>query len=418
MSMNLQAFIQRMSDDKKLEQEFSAAKLKELILMPPQTQFELGFSSEHIAATLANVAAGRNGKRWVEKLPHLKGKYRLTTDSADLPQLTSPKPKPMAAKSQLENLEPESWSVNAERVRGFIEWITAKEQKLSFDFKYDVNTKKRRNTLYAKNIAAAAQAYSWPSTSIPEELVGHIAGFPYRATNLLDTVNLLTVLRNELKQSLADSDSLRHWKACWAILHWGGVTAPSNLEFYALRFIAGNLITYNRAAHNPKGWFDPATTTEAVLLNNVKGMSAGITKIHSLIANELLIYDSRVACALAWLVDRYCDDLELTDIPEELRFCLPEPKKDKDGKLIRNPEMVRQRLGSRLSTKYKKPKDKDILDWTRDMLRTSLILSEVLKKLGKTTNVEGDTVVDPDEFLKYQLGLFMIGYHLGEHRIE
>lgn len=418
MSINLQTFIQRMLDEQKIEQEFSAARLKELILMPPQTQLELGFGLDHIASTLANIAAGRSGKRWVEKVPQLKGKYRLAIGSVHPPQIKSSKPKPLKAASQSKNSESESWSVNSERVSGFIEWVTTKEQKLSFNFNYDKKSKKRRNMLCAKNIAAAAESYSWPSTTIPKELVGDIAGFPNGATNLSETLNLLTLLREELKQSLAGSDPLRHWKACWAILHWGGVTAPSNLEFYALRFLAGNLLTYHHAAHDTNGWFNPSTTTEERLLNNVKGMSAGITKIHSLIADELLIYDSRVACAFAWLVERYCDDLELIEIPEELRFCLPEPKKDKNGILIRNPEMVREKFGSRISTKYKKPKDKEIRDWTRDMLRTSLILSEILKKLGKTKKIEDDTVVDPDEFLKYQLGLFMIGYHLGEHRMK
>ena len=98
-------------------------------------------------------------------------------------------------------------------------------------------------------------------------------------------------------------------------------TKGGNSLFYGLRYFHGledaqeGLIAYHRAAHNQNGWFDPTRTTEENLLDNVEGMSAGITKIHSLIADELVIYDSRVACAVAWLVERYCDQENLSVIP-------------------------------------------------------------------------------------------------------
>ena len=171
-----------------------------------------------------------------------------------------------------------------------------------------------------------------PPTLIPEELVAHIREFPQGARDFADTVRLLDMLRQDLRESLNEGDSLRHLKACWATLYWGGVAHPSNLYFYAGRYFCdcnsapGGLIAYHRAAHIPGGWFDPAHTDERTLRDNVKGMSAGITKIHSLLADELVIYDSRVACAVAWLVERYCDYRKLSVVPNELLFSLPKER--------------------------------------------------------------------------------------------
>lgn len=417
MPISLQSFVKKMNDEKKLDEKFSVAKLKELVNKHAQTGLELGFSLEHMASNLANVAAGRSGKPWVVKVAGAKGQYRLivnlsgeVTSAGMLTRLITDE--------QSKQSKQNAWSVNAGEVPKFIEWVKTKERNRSFNFKYDVKSDNRKNSLCANSIAAAAQAYSWPSARIPTELIGHITEFPNGATNLAETIELLTILRNELNQSLAENDALRHWKACWAILHWGGVTASSNLEFYALKFLAGNLISYHREAHDTEGWFDPATTTETKLLNSVRGMSAGITKIHSLIADELLIYDSRVACALTWLVERYCDQNQLCSVPPELDFCLPPERPSNIA--VRNPKEVREALGSRLTSNISRPQQGIIgtQRWARDMLRASLILSEIIKNLGKTKKIGENDIVDPNEFLRYQLGLFMIGYHLVGHQVK
>jgi hypothetical protein len=80
------------------------------------------------------------------------------------------------------------------------------------------------------------------------------------------------------------------------------------------------------------------------LQDNVQRMTAGVTKIHSLIDDGLLIYDSRVACALAWLVERYCDSVKdrasgIASIPGKLIFCLPA---ERAGKAVRDPDKVRK----------------------------------------------------------------------------
>lgn len=308
-----------------------------------------------------------------------------------------------------------SWSVQNPTVKSFIDWVFNKEDQNLFDFSYDING----NTLKANSIYDAAQQYNWPTRQIPPELVAHIINFPESACDFAETVKLLGLLKDELLDSLLKNDSLRHLKACWATLYWGGVaTKGGNSLFYGLRYISAcnnskhGLIAYHNAAHQPGGWFDPAGTNKARLLANVEGMSAGITKIHSLLADELVIYDSRVACAVAWLVERYCDQAGLGAVPNELLFYLP--KYDAGSQIQRNPAAVRPpppncRLNT-TNTTYPNPGNSVLRKelWTWDMLRVSLILSELLSCLGKR---------NPQNFLEYQLGLFMIGYHLGNHNV-
>ena len=305
------------------------------------------------------------------------------------------------------------WSVHSDPVRAFITWVVSKETQGLFRFSYNMNG----NELQANSISEAAQRYSWPTrptSPIPEQLVAHLDSFPQGANNLHDNVRLLGLLRRELRQSLEVGDSLRHLKACWATLYWGGVANGGNLSFYGLRYISdcsgapGGLIAYHNAAHNAGGWFDPLQTNEMRLLQNVADMTAGITKIHSLLADELVIYDSRVACALAWLVERYCDGNGLNTVPVELHFSLPQERPG--AGVVRNPALVRPNA-SPLQTIYQNPgatRATRTTVWPRDKLRASLILSEVLSRLDRR---------NPQSYLEYQLGLFMIGYHLGDHRV-
>ena len=299
----------------------------------------------------------------------------------------------------------DEWSVSKPTVQSFIDWVVDKEISNAFRFFYHIG----HQQLNADSIHEAARKYLWQARAIPDELVGHIEGFPQGPANLSSTVALLSLIKKELWDSLQQRDAQRHLKACWATLHWGGVAKGSNPLFYGFRFLRDcsgspdGLLDYHFEAHKPGGWFDPSKTDESRLLQNIRGMSAGITKIHSLLADELVIYDSRVACALAWLVERYCEASGLARVPDELLLCLPAEQPSEQFE--RNPVGVRKKQFLVHPTKYKKAGSYKRL-WSRDMLRASLILSAVLDQLGKR---------DPQTFLEYQLGLFMIGYHLGSH---
>ena len=360
---------------------------------------------------------GRRGRVLLFALPEHRAVSQQAKPATPAPSVAENKRPKNPGKSDRQEQPNNEWSVESEHVSGFIDWLVDNEKSKGFQFSYNL----KKNKLDAKSIHGAAQQYRWPSDPIPTQLVAHLIDFPLKgASNLHDTVGLLGFLRKELRDSLCKNDPLRHLKACWATLYWGGVANEGNLSFYGLRYISecdgapGGLIAYHKAAHElddekAPGWFDPRGTNEAKLSEHVEDMSAGITKIHSLLADELVIYDSRVACAVAWLVERYCDKKEWSKVPDELLFSLPAPRKS--DMTERNPAKVRPKK-SKLTTTYQNPgssEERKKTVWPRDKLRVSLILSEVLTRLG--------TEERRDSFLKYQLGLFMIGYHLGDHRV-
>ena len=430
MTYTFREFIEREVNAGSLQTEFSAQDLKARVAAHKGA---LGFQLATINSRLATSGD------WLRKGSG-RSLYRLAENSlsqdqqdnqkiADESAGTSERLCSDSSVSSNRSQDDSAWSTSKGHVKSFIDWIVKKEVCRQFCFQYDLEGKKggERNKLEADSIYSAARMYSWKTNSIPQELIKTWLPMKKPSSNLEGTCELLLLMRRELRDSLEDGDALRHLKVCWAVLYWGGVASPNNLSFYALRYFSGcsdqesknSLINYHKTAHNVGGWFGPGATDEVKVQKEVAAMSAGITKIHSLLADELVIYDSRVACALAWLVERYCEDPSggrgLKQIPNELKFCIPQEKQGKK-KVERQPEAVRSANGSAIETEYRPiaPK-RDYRLWTRDMLRASLILAKVLEQIKNADVIPGNEI--QRDFLEYQLGLFMIGYHLTDHRV-
>jgi hypothetical protein len=64
--------------------------------------------------------------------------------------------------------------------------------------------------------------------------------------------------------------------------------------------------------------------------------NAGMTKIHSLLLPNFVIYDSRVAAALAWLVRRWAKRSK--NVPAHLRFACMRANTSKEKVKVRSPD--------------------------------------------------------------------------------
>jgi hypothetical protein len=74
-------------------------------------------------------------------------------------------------------------------------------------------------------------------------------------------------------------------------------------------------------------------------LKPIRRFNAGMTKVYSLLVPDFIIYDSRVAASLAWLVATWCISTGKVCVPDELAFpCMP-PKEGDNPKIrkSRNP---------------------------------------------------------------------------------
>jgi hypothetical protein len=193
---------------------------------------------------------------------------------------------------------------------------------------------------------------------------------------------------------------------CIEVLNWGRVV-KTNDSFYQARHAANSLIQYHQDAHGSTGWYHPIYADDTLAPAQCLRISAGTTKVHSLLEDELVIYDSRVAAAMGWLVERFCDDANLTAVPIWLQFCLPAPRPGTH----RNPGATRPaRFHGRAS--YSIVNATNPGNWVRDSLRASWILSGFLDQRAC------DPTMRALEFLRLQLGLFMIGYDLRNHCVN
>lgn len=146
-------------------------------------------------------------------------------------------------------------------------------------------------------------------------------------------------LQNALKKTPADTrdstvnqtrdaaiSELRDWAI--AVVKWGGVS-NGNKEW----------LQYNR--YRLKAEFVNVREQLSNGTDSIRSMrfNSGMSKIYSLLSEDLIIYDSRVAAALAWLVAVWCRNTNRHSAPADLAFrCMPAKEAQTSRRRkIRNP---------------------------------------------------------------------------------
>jgi hypothetical protein len=269
-------------------------------------------------------------------------------------------------------------------VDAFVTWLHTNEAGFLFTYSGP------RHAMHACGLDGAATAYHWNGQSLAGA-TAHLIG-----------------LRRSLRQTLSAGNSTAHLDECVEVLRWGDVVRTNDI-FYQTLHNARDLINYHRAAHGPKGWYHAAIADDATAPCTVQRISAGTTKVHSLLEDELLIYDSRVAAAMGWLVERFCDQQLSRVVPQCLHFCLPTPRPGTN----RIPEATRTPLfQDRVPTRYAQVTAANPGNWVRDSLRASWITSALLERRVVAPAAR------PLAYLRLQLGLFMVGYDISNHQVD
>ncbi|WP_312918375.1 hypothetical protein [Stutzerimonas kunmingensis] len=219
-----------------------------------------------------------------------------------------------------------------EQTKSFVGWfarIINGEQPLMFEHERGTDA----------NLRAALSRYAWPNKRIdiatPKGMLTINAWSDFEANEavlneLADGINAC------LKHPILDNEELAGWVR--AIMVWGGVFTRS---------------AKNKTKGNA-GWLDEQKPDLATYMRNaleaLKGdddishlnmknlrSNAGTTKVHSLTLPDFVIYDSRVAAALAWLVRRWA--IEGNEVvPEHLRFACMKAKTSKIALKRRSPD--------------------------------------------------------------------------------
>jgi hypothetical protein len=119
--------------------------------------------------------------------------------------------------------------------------------------------------------------------------------------------------------------------------------------------------------------------------------NSGFSKIYSLYIDDFIIYDSRVAAALCYLIKLFCDE-KGKSIPNDLMFEIPESKpskSDPDRRIVCGFNFITD--------------EKNYLLWN---IKASNLLKEVLK----TTKSKFNKIPQKERLRALEAALFMIGY--------
>ncbi|MGE6660935.1 hypothetical protein ACQKEK_09365 [Pseudomonas sp. NPDC077408] len=240
---------------------------------------------------------------------------------------------------------------------------------------------------HVNGIEAVHRLYRWKSSWYDEQTSQRIV-----SANLASTERSLQLLSDRLLAALASGCEHTTYRACLAVLEWGGVRGA--IPFLNGLRHQGQLVEYlNRC----KRLFDLDGTQSLSDLNknSILRFDAGLTKIHALIdGTGSPIYDSRVGAAIAMLYSLY---RESATVDAVMSF----PTGAARGTQIRDPG----RLGYKSAPQFFTP-SVPAERWAKSQLELGWILQDTVRR---SSLFSGSSV---DRCRAFEAALFMIGYDL------
>jgi len=168
-----------------------------------------------------------------------------------------------------------------------------------------------------RTLSEARQAYRWPPKRVLVPVPTGPISLP-RGSGLHQNEAILQSLSAGLRMALNTQPPNEVELAQWikAIFVWGGVyTKKGNGAWLNANY--GKLGPY--LVRTLKGLASAQWKADIDKLTDLRS-NAGTTKVHSLALDDFIIYDSRVAAALAWLVVKWACATRRDSIPLQLRF--------------------------------------------------------------------------------------------------
>lgn len=274
-------------------------------------------------------------------------------------------------------------------VAGFIDWLAA-ELESDVLFRHQYVDRRRSEIWQCDSLFNAFEAYRWNHPG--NDRLGYPAG-DTPASNAV----ALDALRRDLLASLdADEPSLR---GSLDVMGWGGVLARNGDWLKNNQKGLAATLSSVKAALEGDDPLAPLLRAKSLRFNS------GMTKIYSLICDDFLIYDSRVAAALGWLVVKYCQAKGLERVPAELGFPWAAAK---EGQAAENPKWRNPGLGA-LQFKRLRAGHHHAL-WN---LRASWLLSAVLAHPAAAASRFNQVQAPVTSLRALEAACFMIGYDLG-----
>ncbi len=273
-------------------------------------------------------------------------------------------------------------------VISFVSWFNENHQSLIINFRI-LRTRFVPEGIYKSvtGFSSVLKHYRWLATGM------HTGDWQ-------ETKDKLSTLRISLRKFTKINDSECAFQTCEEILKWGG---DRNSYVGAYPFLYGKkenkeLTTYlEKSSETLK--LEQSNLEE---LSGIEKMNAMLTKVHAIYSDDgLPIYDSRVAAAIATLIEmwRRASSKEKEALPPELTF----PSTTRTRRVINAyPDAIHPHTIS-----YNQS-DSAIL-WTRAKVRLGWIIKLILKDNPDLFSQESPN----DRMHAFEACLFMIGYNVG-----
>jgi len=271
-------------------------------------------------------------------------------------------------------------------VNGFIEWL-AYHLGSNTEVEHEYSNRQTAKRWQFSSLHDAYKQYEWQHSGVPHLNVS--AG-----SSAESNAEALDALAVDLAAANCDDTMLRGTQATMA---WGGVSAGNN------QWLADNRVGLASMVEQVAQVLRQGNLDSPQFLGDLR-FNAGMTKVYSLMCENFIIYDSRVAAALGWLVMKYCSERKLTALPDGLRFPWAPAKEAQNATAPKN-------RNAGIEHGFKFPRLRRGLHHALWNMRASWVLSEALahpSAQGSRFHEAGGKPIR-----KLEMGLFMIGYDLG-----
>lgn len=284
-------------------------------------------------------------------------------------------------------------------VKSFIDWLCellADEAQENFTHHYLKESKGRstkQKEWSCSSLLNAFEKYEWPFSYYDCYKEECVKGKSYQ-----DSETALNSLQELLLRAVDSQDNDLCSRACEMILKWGGVLGSDKKGNKKKINELGNcLAAYLQSICD---YFNGGGELSDVYQVSVRGntmpilMTAGFTKIYSLLCKDFVIYDGRVGAALGLLVRLFLERNNYEILPESLAFYYGNAK---NPNVNRNPSSGQYRFKA-LSTSY------------AVHIRCNLKANWVIKNIGWANG--GGFSRQSNPLRAFEAALFMVGYRI------
>ena len=275
----------------------------------------------------------------------------------------------------------------------FIHWL-ATELDTESRFKHQYVNRKTNQKWSCSSLYDAFEQYCWNHPGSAR------LGFNPGKCSSSNGIALSTLCQDLISAAGSDSRTL---DATIDVMRWGGVTARN------ADWLKANEAGLGRMLQGVQAAIDAGDDQAPVLRAKKLRFNSGMTKVYSLLCKDFIIYDSRVAAGLGWMVVKYCQAHGLCKVPEALRFPWAAAK---EGKNALAPKRRDPGIGG-LKFKGLRSGQQHAM-WN---MRASWVLSSVLAHPGAAGSRFQNVATPNDPLRALEAALFMIGYDLGEQRL-